>query len=459
MVDERRVLIVGAGFSGLMAARHLKGRFKVTIVDAKEYFEYTPGILRAYVKPSHFDSLSFTLAPVLEQKMGIKFIWGEVTNVDAEGRCATIKPMHGNSEEVVSFDYCILANGCNFNPFHKWGQSLWFPTVHAEARPNGDWPHIDERYIEGRRRHIIEEYEAIKQLNTRKARVLIVGAGFIGVEWATELQYYFPGLDLTIIDFLPKCLGPLPNSAATYCESYMKRKGIHCYWGKKYDPNSAEFMESIGFNNGSQPDKTYVCVGIKASNYMIPKECLNPKGPGGGNWIRVNKKMMIKKETEPDNFQIWGADEHGFGRVFAVGDCAIVDDMNPIPKISYPSEEQAYIVCCSLYNMDSIVYDKQEFGCFGFGGRKMIHDTHWPWGSGMFATSLGPKDACFVIGATHQPGSGYMVLFGRLSAIQKELIEVTKVWECQTGTIGTLIWHFVHATPVHLWGSGPTLGY
>eukprot|EP00971_Amphidinium_carterae_P198587 3941253-Amphidinium_carterae.2 len=27
----------------------------------QEYFEYTPGILRAYVKPSHFNALTFTV--------------------------------------------------------------------------------------------------------------------------------------------------------------------------------------------------------------------------------------------------------------------------------------------------------------------------------------------------------------------------------------------------------------
>ena len=32
----------------------------------QEYFEYTPGVLRAYVKPKHLDALTFTLQPVIE---------------------------------------------------------------------------------------------------------------------------------------------------------------------------------------------------------------------------------------------------------------------------------------------------------------------------------------------------------------------------------------------------------
>ncbi len=105
--------------------------------------------------------------------------------------CAT---RFADSVETVSFDYCIISAGCNFGPFHQWGESLWFPTIHEEARPNGSWPHIDERFIEGRRRHILEEYDRLAELNKKKASILVVGAGFIGVEWVTELQHYFPNL-------------------------------------------------------------------------------------------------------------------------------------------------------------------------------------------------------------------------------------------------------------------------
>merc|ERR1712100_925987 len=81
-----------------------------------------------------------------------------------------------------------------------------------------------------------------------------------------------------------------------------------------------------------------------------------------------------------------------------------------------------------------------------------------PWGAGMFATSLGPHDACFVMGANEQKGSGYTVNWWLPAAIQKEFIETSKVDECRNRWIGTLIWHFVHHTPVHLWGKAPAAG-
>lgn len=448
--EKRRVLIIGGGFSGLLAARDLVKHYHVTVVDAKEFFEYTPGILRAYVKPCHFDALSFHLNDVIEHKIGAKFIWGEVKSLNGNSLTATVQPMCVGPTEEIGFDYCIVASGCNFNFLHKYGESLWFPTVHECGRANSQWGHIDERYIEGRRRHILEEYAKIKELNKKGATILVCGAGFIGVEWATELQYFFPKLKLTIIDFLPNCLGPLPVAAQEYCDAYMTKVGIKSYYGIKYDPKNPEFWKKIGLPNGA--DESYICMGVKASNYFMPPETLSDKGPGGGGWIYINKKLQVTNSSG----DIWGK-----GVVFAVGDCnyGCVGspanwELHPIPKISYPSEEQALQVCNQIDILEAQKYGAGCNYCCGLCVPKQLKDTWWPWGAGMFATSLGPHDACFVIAANHKPKSGYMVLKGFASAVQKELIETTKVDECKMGFIGLLGWHFVHHTPVHLFGDG-----
>ena len=75
---QRKILVVGGGFAGLAIGPDLATHFLVTIVDAKYLFEYTPGILRCYVKPKHFDAFAFTLHPVIEQQISCEFIWGEI---------------------------------------------------------------------------------------------------------------------------------------------------------------------------------------------------------------------------------------------------------------------------------------------------------------------------------------------------------------------------------------------
>lgn len=73
--------------------------------------------------------------------------------------------------------------------------------------------------------------------------------------------------------------------------------------------------------------------------------------------------------------------------------------MPQVPKISYPGEEQAYHACLNVMKLDK-------------GQKEKMVKTWWPWGAGMFATSLGPHDACFVAGANENKNSGYMVTLG-----------------------------------------------
>ncbi|EER13502.1 hypothetical protein Pmar_PMAR000089 [Perkinsus marinus ATCC 50983] len=453
MLEKRRVLIVGGGFSGLFAASELASRFEVTLVDAKEYFEYTPGVLRAFVHPGHHYSLTFIYSSVLEGKMGCKFIFGEVKTINGLHKYASVKPMFSCSTQEVYFDYCIIASGCNFGVMNKWGASLWFPTIHEDAREESHWKHLDERFLSGRRLHIVEEHEKLKELNERSGSVLVVGGGFIGVEWVTELQHYFPNLKLHIVDSGPKCLGPLPERAAEYCEAYMRDRGIKISYGRyKDDP---AFYRQIGMEN--QPDSTFVCIGVKASNYFMPPNTLtsynpdapdkiekDPKkcGPCGGGWIRVNKKLQVLQMNDDHRLSPFGG-----GCIFAVGDCNLCPDLPPIPKISYPAEEQASHACCNIRILDSLEHKGASVTRYcGLSRFSDLRDTWKPKGAGTFATSLGPSDACLVMGASEK-GKGKIVLSGRPSAALKDFIEYSKVKECKSSWLGKFAWHFVHRTP------------
>jgi len=462
--EKRKVLIIGGGFAGFVVARHFRKHFDCTLIDAKEYFEYTPGILRAFVHPSHLSELTFLYQPVLE-KMGVRFVWGEVKSMDASTRVATYNPMHGAALETVAFDYCIIAAGCNFGLFHKKGESLWFPTVWEDTRAESNWKHHDERYITGRRDHILEECNKLAELNKKKGSVLIVGAGFIGVEWATEIKHYFPNIGITLCDMLKACLGPLPDGAKKYCQSYLDKSGIVTKYSAKYNPNDPEGYKALSI---ARPDIVYISTGFKASCWFMPKECMsqyNPtkpndfeddvtkRGPAGGGWVRVDKKLQVMKKTSNGSDTLWCADEKGYSRAFAVGDVNMVVGLPPIPKISYPGEEQAAVACRSIEAIDAMYYKNQTSGCYKVPkfwpclpvyGRLGLTDAWWPWGSGMFATSLGANDACFVLAANTNPGSGYMVLYGVLSAYQKWYIEWSKVNQCANGWIGWATWWSVH---------------
>ena len=82
------------------------------------------------------------------------------------------------------------------------------------------------------------------------------------------------------------------------------------------------------------------------------------------------------------------------------------------------------VACTNIEKIDKMVFEgKTKTRC---GGTLQIANMHWPWGAGMFATSLGPDDACFVAGANWHKNSGLMCVWGQVCAVQKEFIEATK---------------------------------
>lgn len=159
-----------------------------------------------------------------------------------------VKSMFAQLEDMVPFDFCVIAGGCNFNPLSSTGASPWFPSIHESEIAHSQ---LDERFLEGRRRRILAEHLHLRQLDMQKASVLIVGAGYTSVEWACELCHFFPHLQITVCDFLPRCLGPLPEAAAQYCENYMARMGIRTIMWNTSVEYRLPFRHPIGASSSS----------------------------------------------------------------------------------------------------------------------------------------------------------------------------------------------------------------
>jgi NADH dehydrogenase FAD-containing subunit len=183
---RKSCVIVGASFAGLLAARKLvlEEHLDVTIIDVKDYFEYTPGILRCFVEPEYLESLTCPL-PTKNRT----FIQGEVTLVrpDAvEVRLAT------GDAQVVPFDYCLLGVGSLYEaPIRA---SLAETTV-SKRRETWDVAHA--------------EAKAAKSF-------LIVGGGPVGVELAAELVCTWSAKKVTIVDGGGALCAGLPESAQRY---------------------------------------------------------------------------------------------------------------------------------------------------------------------------------------------------------------------------------------------------
>ena len=60
----KKVVIVGANFAGLSALHEFvhDPNFHVVLIDQRDYFEYTPGVLRLFCEPRLFNSLALSLS-------------------------------------------------------------------------------------------------------------------------------------------------------------------------------------------------------------------------------------------------------------------------------------------------------------------------------------------------------------------------------------------------------------
>ena len=55
---------------------------------------------------------------------------------------------------------------------------------------------------------------------------------------------------------------------------------------------SQEFWKQIELPNGA--DETYVCIGVKASNYFMPKDTLSDKGPGQKSVAEIGPSFALE---------------------------------------------------------------------------------------------------------------------------------------------------------------------
>ncbi|CAL1130118.1 unnamed protein product [Cladocopium goreaui] len=316
--------------------------------------------------------------------------------------------------EEIDFHFCLIASGCNFNQFSRYGTSPWFPVIHQVARQGSE---LDERFLESRRRTILREHQQLTDLNLRKASVLVVGAGYQAVQWACELNYFFPSLRVFLADFMPRCLGPLPEDAAAYCEDYMRSHGISTQYNVKYDENSEAFWQRIGLPE--RADRTYVLSGAKHSNYFVDEAAQSQRGPGGGGWILVNQFLQVVTKTG----ERWGG-----GNIFAVGDCVSSSgeaskwDLPQLPKTGFPAEQQAMQAARNIKALDRRWFAKRCLGCVpreGLCSPWHLRPTWFPWAAGIFAISLGPEDGVVIVGAKYEKGSGRVYCRGALAAAIK----------------------------------------
>ena len=173
-----RVAVLGGGFAGLTAARRLKrcrAIGEVVLLDQRRYFEYTPGILRAWVDAHEHRRLVKPLAKLFRGRRATfaRVAPGAAAKITHADDALTLDVGAAGSDGHVSIrcDYAVLATGASLAPISD-------DRLHAGS-------------VASRRERLEAQVAAVLRPNVTSA--LVVGGGLTGVELAAELAEYFGG--------------------------------------------------------------------------------------------------------------------------------------------------------------------------------------------------------------------------------------------------------------------------
>jgi NADH dehydrogenase FAD-containing subunit len=240
----KKIVIVGGGFAGSIAARKLENYFDVILIDSKDYFEFTPGILRTIVNPNHTNKIQVLHKNYLKKA---KFVKGTVENIDS-------KNVFINGEKI-KFDYLLICSGSKYS-----------------------LPIKQQNTIIATRANVLKKnYEKLKKAKS----VLIIGGGLVGVELAAEVCENYKDKKIKLVHANSRLIERNPEKASEYAKKFLEKGNV-------------EVVLNEFFKGKAREDLVFVCTGIVPNSSFMKdnfKDNLDEK-----NQIIVNDFLQLKNQ-------------------------------------------------------------------------------------------------------------------------------------------------------------------
>ena len=175
--EDPHVVIVGAGFAGLAAARALKGQpVRVTVIDRTNHHVFQPLLYQVATAALAAPDIAAPIRKLLRKQTNTTVLMAEVQRIDADKKTLYL----GGGGEAIAYDYLLLCAGMTHAYF---GHDEW-----AEHAPGlktlGEALEL--------RAKILRAFEAAeRETDAEKRRewttFVVIGAGATGVELAGAL--------------------------------------------------------------------------------------------------------------------------------------------------------------------------------------------------------------------------------------------------------------------------------
>ncbi len=304
--NQKRMVIIGAGFAGLTLARKLaKSNFQVVLIDKNNYHQFQPLFYQVAMSGLEPSSISFPLRKVFQGKKNVFIRVTTVESVDPQKK--EVSTLLG----TLSYDYLAIAIGADTNFFGNEDLAKKALSMKSVS---------EALYL---RNAILYDYERAVTTEDYDERqglidIVIVGGGATGVEVAGALgemkKYILPKdynemdcdeIDIYLIQSSSRLLKTMSEEASEKAESFLKELGVKVIKNTRVEDFDGEY---VYMTDGSkiQSNKVIWAAGIKGNTI----KGLSPDTIAWGNRIKVD---AYNKVNELES-------------VFAIGDIAYMED-------------------------------------------------------------------------------------------------------------------------------------
>ncbi len=275
------VIIVGAGHGGYQVAASLRQAGfaeRICLINDEAHLPYQrPPLSKAYIKGSAGPESLMFRPEKFYQDQKIELIAGRATSIDRAAR-----KLHLASGETLAYGHLVLATGAR-------NRLLDLPNANL----------ADVKYL-----RILDDSEALRQIMPSKTRAVIIGAGFIGLEFASTAR--IKGLEVDVLELAPRVMArAVTAEVSEYFQARHREAGIRIHLGVQATSIEAEGgkVTGVSLSDGRHLPADLVLVGVGVlPNIELAAEAGLPVAAG----IIVDEYLAT---ADPD--------------ISAIGDCAL----------------------------------------------------------------------------------------------------------------------------------------
>ena len=319
-----RVVIIGAGFGGLNAAKGLKNvDAEVTVIDKRNFHLFQPLLYQVATGALSPGEIAAPIRGVLRKHKNTRVLLGEVVRIDAAA-----KTVHLADDGVIPYDTLIVGAGTVDNYF---GHPEW-----AKLAPGLKGV---ENATEIRRRILMAFENAERAINPEERKALltfvVIGGGATGTEMSGAISeiardivvHDFRSIDtreaeVIMVEGSPRVLSSYPEDLSKSAENQLHKLGVKTRLSTmvtNIDENGVDIKS--GDKTDRIPTKTVIWgAGVKAS----------PLGKMLGEQTGAEVDKMGRVAVEPD------LSLRGHPEILVIGDLASFTHQTgkPLPGVA-----------------------------------------------------------------------------------------------------------------------------